>query len=78
MLMLKRRKSLLRQDKSTDQSTRRTHRKMEVEHAKNSKRIGEFCWCHKFFPGYPRDTSVECKIGYLRTGAKRGHVDAAR
>lgn len=28
----------------------------------------------KVFPGYPRDSAVECKIGYLRTKAKRGHV----
>ena len=28
----------------------------------------------KVFPGYPRDSAVECKIGYLRTRAKRGHV----
>ena len=28
----------------------------------------------KIFPGYPRDSAVECKIGYMRTGAKRGHV----
>ena len=28
----------------------------------------------KVFPGYPRDSAVECKIGYMRTGAKRGHV----
>lgn len=28
----------------------------------------------KVFPGYPRDSAVECKIGYLRTKSKRGHV----
>lgn len=28
----------------------------------------------KVFPGYPRDSAVECKIGYMRTKAKRGHV----
>ena len=28
----------------------------------------------KVFPGYPRDSAVECKIGYMRTRAKRGHV----
>ena len=28
----------------------------------------------KVFPGYPRDSAVECKIGYLRTRSKRGHV----
>jgi hypothetical protein len=28
----------------------------------------------KVFPGYPRDSAVECKIGYLRSKAKRGHV----
>ena len=28
----------------------------------------------KIFPGYPRDSAVECKIGYMRTRAKRGHV----
>jgi len=28
----------------------------------------------KIFPGYPRDSAVECKIGYMRTKAKRGHV----
>ena len=28
----------------------------------------------KIFPGYPRDSAVECKIGYMRSKAKRGHV----
>ena len=28
----------------------------------------------KVFPGYPRDSAVECKIGYMRTKAKKGHV----
>ena len=28
----------------------------------------------KIFPGYPRDSAVECKIGYMRTKSKRGHV----
>ena len=28
----------------------------------------------KIFPGYPRDSAVECKIGYMRTKAKRGHI----
>ncbi len=28
----------------------------------------------KVYPGYPRASAVECKIGYLRSRAKRGHV----
>ncbi len=28
----------------------------------------------KVYPGYPRASAVECKIGYLRSKAKRGHV----
>ena len=28
----------------------------------------------KVFPGYPRDSAVECKIGYLRSKSKSGHV----
>ena len=28
----------------------------------------------KIFPGYPRDSAVECKIGYMRSKSKRGHV----
>jgi hypothetical protein len=28
----------------------------------------------KIFPGYPRDSAVECKIGYMRSGAKHGQV----
>ena len=28
----------------------------------------------KVFPGYPRDSAVECKIGYLRSKSKRGQV----
>ena len=28
----------------------------------------------KVWPGYPRDSAVECKIGYIRSRAKRGHV----